>query len=151
MAPIFRINKMEEIITRFDQEAEALRQSCDKEIATIPALAEQDILAAHNRMHEEVSRLKRQRNGFVLIARLPDDILTRIFMETRNMSQSGEISEAPLLVSQICSAWRSLALGFRRLWTQIDCARPRWAELMQSRASECPLSVTFNEKSYEYT
>ena len=55
------------------------------------------------------------------IRRLPDDILSEIFYQCihshRNPLMSA--SEAPVLLTQICSRWRSVALSSPELWARL--------------------------------
>ncbi|THU96893.1 hypothetical protein K435DRAFT_663697, partial [Dendrothele bispora CBS 962.96] len=49
---------------------------------------------------------------------VPDDVLSEIFMhclpETYNATRS--LSEAPLLLGQVCRRWREVSLSTPRLW-----------------------------------
>ncbi|KAJ7108134.1 hypothetical protein C8R44DRAFT_636529, partial [Mycena epipterygia] len=58
--------------------------------------------------------------------RLPDDIVRAIFTASlpsaRNPTITGD--EPPLLFSQICRAWRSLALTTPRIWAHIHIVVP---------------------------
>ncbi|KAJ7622061.1 hypothetical protein FB45DRAFT_798197 [Roridomyces roridus] len=85
--------------------------------------------------------------------RLPDDIVRVIFLaslpETRNSALVSE--ESPLLVSQICSAWRNIALSTPRLWAAIYIVVPGEAKLGQlteqvglwlTRSGAVPLSIS---------
>ncbi|KAJ7140702.1 hypothetical protein C8R44DRAFT_604206, partial [Mycena epipterygia] len=57
--------------------------------------------------------------------RLPSDIVRGIFtasMPTGNSIMAGE--ESPLLLCQICSAWRELALSAPRLWSSLHIVIP---------------------------
>ncbi|KAH9480797.1 hypothetical protein JR316_0007397 [Psilocybe cubensis] len=55
------------------------------------------------------------------VRRIPPDILSTIFMYCLPMDRNPDMraSECPMLLTRVCSAWRSLALSFPRLWTQI--------------------------------
>ena len=55
------------------------------------------------------------------VRRLPDDLLNEIFYHCspsqRNPAMVG--SEAPLLLTRVCSKWRSLAMSSPRLWSEL--------------------------------
>ncbi|KAJ7654328.1 hypothetical protein B0H17DRAFT_864853, partial [Mycena rosella] len=53
--------------------------------------------------------------------RLPDDIIREIFTATLPSDHQPKMTsrESPLLISRICSGWRSLALSMPRLWASL--------------------------------
>ncbi|KAJ6457530.1 hypothetical protein C8R47DRAFT_170014 [Mycena vitilis] len=85
-------------------------------------------------MRNEICRKRRDLQQFIdmhlaLLSparRLPEDVLRSIFMAclptTRNPAINGR--EAPLLLGQICRAWRSVALATPRLWAAIHIVVP---------------------------
>ncbi|KAJ7508757.1 hypothetical protein B0H11DRAFT_1962472 [Mycena galericulata] len=89
--------------------------------------------------------------------RLPDDVVRAIFMaslpSTRNCALSGD--EPPLLLCQISSAWRSIALATPRLWASIHIVVPDQSRverltdrvtawLARSRAVPLDVSLVFS-------
>ncbi|KAJ7610523.1 hypothetical protein FB45DRAFT_334475 [Roridomyces roridus] len=85
--------------------------------------------------------------------RLPDDIVRVIFLaslpETRNSALVPQ--ESPLLVSQICGAWRNIALSTPRLWAASYIVVPTQSKLAQlkeqvslwlTRSGAVPLSIS---------
>ncbi|KAJ7617215.1 hypothetical protein FB45DRAFT_1007806 [Roridomyces roridus] len=58
--------------------------------------------------------------------RLPDDIVRAVFLASLPEHRNPAISwqESPLLLGQICSAWRHIALETPRLWVSIHIAVP---------------------------
>jgi hypothetical protein len=97
-------------------------------------------------LHVEV---RTHHNSRVLIHRLPDDILLKIFYfnspsEAFDDNGSGylEVPRTQLAYTHVCRRWRSLALGSPTLW-----AAPllRWsveaAETMLARAQKAPLKI----------
>ncbi|KAJ7836567.1 hypothetical protein B0H14DRAFT_1121553, partial [Mycena olivaceomarginata] len=57
--------------------------------------------------------------------RLPHDVLGEIFMAclAPNTYSSMKATESPLVLSQICSDWRRLAISTRRLWASLSIQR----------------------------
>ncbi|KAJ7153658.1 hypothetical protein C8R46DRAFT_1119488 [Mycena filopes] len=86
--------------------------------------------------------------------RLPSDVLAEIFKAClppdRNAVMSG--AQSPLLLCQICQAWRNLALSIPRLWTSLHIVLPedtsKLSELNQSisawlsKSGALPLSIS---------
>ncbi|KAJ7502657.1 hypothetical protein B0H11DRAFT_1989518 [Mycena galericulata] len=149
---------------------------------TVPSDAEyqriQDILAVSRKeaasVAEEIARplepLLRKRdelNKFIeahmsLVAparRLPPDIVCAIFIaslpSTQNCVMSGQ--DSPLLLCQICSAWRQLALSTPQLWASLHIVVPlrsRIDDLAEvvtvwlSRSGVVPLSLSVTTKVF---
>ncbi|KAF7346540.1 hypothetical protein MSAN_01882100 [Mycena sanguinolenta] len=90
--------------------------------------------------------------------RLPPDIVCEIFAACLPTERNAVMSaqEAPLLLSRICSAWRTIALSTPRLWASLHVPF-EWVLLNQSRtlavvqwlqrsgARPISLSVTFDD------
>ncbi|KAJ7434647.1 hypothetical protein B0H11DRAFT_2370044 [Mycena galericulata] len=85
--------------------------------------------------------------------RLPPDIVRAIFIaslpSTRNCVMSGQ--DSPLLLCQICSAWRQLALSTPQLWASLHIVIPRRSRIDDltevvtvwlSRSGVVPLSLS---------
>ncbi|KAJ7111841.1 hypothetical protein C8R44DRAFT_254026 [Mycena epipterygia] len=86
--------------------------------------------------------------------RLPDDVVAEIFTASlpsnRNAIMSG--AESPLLLCQICRAWRSLAFMTPRLWASLHIVAPSDSSkvgrlndavnLWLSRSGALPLSIS---------
>ena len=66
--------------------------------------------------------LLQQRNQLCLIAKLPPEILSEIFITAaaqehhRNNRSNGATTIVPLILSRICSEWRQIALGLSEIW-----------------------------------
>lgn len=87
------------------------------------------------------------------IHRLPTELLVKIFVHCIHPQTAMFIlsSDAPLLLAQICSHWRTVALGTPCLWRSISHFSVnkwgRWqrygslAKLFLSRSAGCPLSI----------
>ena len=81
------------------------------------------------------------RNSLVPISRLPDSLLTDIFILIRDIEYASE-SEPPCLgVSHVCRAWRNAAVQCALLWTNILFCPPEWTPVMLHRARNAPLTV----------
>ncbi|KAJ7082655.1 hypothetical protein B0H15DRAFT_889656 [Mycena belliarum] len=85
--------------------------------------------------------------------KLPEDVLREIFVATMPEDRYASMSrtESPLLVSHICSHWRSVALSMPHLWASLHVAASSanvWAvnEHVQSwlaRSGDLPLSISY--------
>ncbi|KAJ7508751.1 hypothetical protein B0H11DRAFT_1962453 [Mycena galericulata] len=110
---------------------------------------------------DEVSKKRDELNDFVeahlaLVSparRLPDDVVRGIF--TASLPSLGNAAftrhESPLLLCQICSAWRSVALSTPRLWASIHIVvsdKPRLERLVDgvkswlARSGVLPLAIS---------
>lgn len=101
------------------------------------------------RLAHHVASLREKRNSFCAISRLPEEILLQVFTRLWGTYLPDYINGPKNLLaySQVCTAWRRLALGYPPLWAHLDIARPRLAELMAKRS--LPLPVTIYVSSYQ--
>ncbi|KAJ7639162.1 hypothetical protein FB45DRAFT_827949 [Roridomyces roridus] len=91
----------------------------------------------------------------ICISSLPPEIMSAIFIRCLPTVRKGRdavnIAEVPLLLSQVCSHWRQIALSAPTLWKDLDIRleyfeRKQAANMVETwlaRARNCPLSVTF--------
>ena len=70
------------------------------------------------------------------ISILPPELLLRIFLRLRSISDETTFTQNSLAFTQVCQIWRSLALSTSKLWSNIDlCTRPKeYTALCFSRA-----------------
>ncbi|KAH9029095.1 hypothetical protein EDB85DRAFT_1867459 [Lactarius pseudohatsudake] len=80
-------------------------------------------------------------NTLVPISRLPDSLLTDIFILVRDIELPDSFSPPCLHVSHVCRAWRNAAVHCSLLWTNILFRPPEWTALMLHRARTAPLTV----------
>jgi hypothetical protein len=85
--------------------------------------------------------------------RLPEDVVREIFLACLASSGNPVMSsgEAPLLLGQVCSGWRKIALTTPQLWSSLHVVVPNVTRLQQMRAAVdtwltrsglLPLSIT---------
>ncbi|KAH8797093.1 hypothetical protein DL96DRAFT_1540768 [Flagelloscypha sp. PMI_526] len=60
----------------------------------------------------------------------------------------------PIIMSQVCSAWRKLAHSSPQLWTQvyIDTSRPQYEKMLEVylyRSKACPLDITIEDVKFQ--
>ncbi|KAG8821855.1 hypothetical protein FRC19_007139 [Serendipita sp. 401] len=83
--------------------------------------------------------LRRERNVFSPVNRLPKEILGHIF--------SYNDLQSTIQASAVCSLWRTAAIGNPRLWTCIDMSSRvitnEMAQLILERSGDLPLDVRF--------
>jgi hypothetical protein len=87
------------------------------------------------------------------IRRLPPEILAEIFMRClpHQLCIKPKSGTAPLILTRICSRWRTVVLNTPRLWRSLDLGCPGRPKMLQenvaflqnwlSRARGCPLSL----------
>ncbi|KAH9039396.1 hypothetical protein EDB84DRAFT_1056527 [Lactarius hengduanensis] len=80
-------------------------------------------------------------NTLVPISRLPDSLLTDIFILIRDIQYISFFSPSCLNVSHVCRTWRNAALHCSLLWTNILFHTPKWTTVMLHRAGTAPLTV----------
>ncbi|GLB40958.1 hypothetical protein LshimejAT787_0901730 [Lyophyllum shimeji] len=69
---------------------------------------------------DNVCVLKRQRNAYAYISRLPSEILCRIFEIARDTDHLRHPRpESCVIITHVCSAWRDIAIRFPGLWNRI--------------------------------
>ncbi|KAJ3548004.1 hypothetical protein NMY22_g1438 [Coprinellus aureogranulatus] len=92
--------------------------------------------------------------------RVPDDILREIFLQCLPTNHNATISarDPPLLVRQVCSRWRAIALSTPRLWSTIHIPLPISSASQRSLAEgwiglsgALPLSISFSSVEQEAT
>lgn len=86
--------------------------------------------------------------------RMPPEVVTEIFMrcleDGSDPHSSSSKNRIPLLLSQICRAWRSVALSTPRLWSSLattftesnQMSKAALTEIWLSRSGACPLTLS---------
>ncbi|KAI0060842.1 hypothetical protein BV25DRAFT_1992643 [Artomyces pyxidatus] len=87
--------------------------------------------------------LRSSRNALAPVSRLPEAILTTIFLLLRrNSTFVHDLDDLTWLhVTHVCRSWRQAALDCALLWTDILFDPPDWAAEMLRRSKSAPLSV----------
>ncbi|KAJ7072788.1 Hsp70 protein-domain-containing protein [Mycena amicta] len=128
-----------------DAQLQAKLATLDKELS-----AAQQVLAVHMR-------------ALTFARQIPIEVLQVIFAFTLPAASPNSESEftnvhptkheAPLLLCQICSAWRNVALSTPRLWQtlslSLDRRRGKWRDLVETwlaRTEEYPLTMSFTSE-----
>ncbi|KAH6917625.1 hypothetical protein BKA70DRAFT_1252721 [Coprinopsis sp. MPI-PUGE-AT-0042] len=86
-------------------------------------------------LEEEIRKLRSKRNALIPVSKLPPEILAKIFL--LRAEDPGTRSKTPhwAAVSYVSQQWRSVALGFPRLWSRISSFQsPSWAEAFLARS-----------------
>ncbi|KAF7296008.1 F-box domain-containing protein [Mycena kentingensis (nom. inval.)] len=112
---------------------QATLSKLDKELS-----AAQEVLAVHMR-------------AVTFARQIPVEVLEVIFLHTLPEGEARPLRrEAPLLLCQICSAWRAVALATPRLWAALSLSVDRrpgeWRDLIETwlgRSADCPLDISF--------
>lgn len=124
-----------------------VRQALDEEIPFL-ALLETSVASARTNL----LRLKNISSVISPIARLPTEILARIFALAvtsyrtfRPGARPRDLSVAQLnTIASVCCHWRNAALETATLWSYIDCETLNCldhARLWLNRAMDCPLDI----------
>ncbi|KAJ7036041.1 hypothetical protein C8F04DRAFT_1096727 [Mycena alexandri] len=107
----------------------------------------------------KLAKTAKPRRHFVYpILTLPPEVTSEIFLHclATNTTHAPTPTLAPLLLLQICTAWRRLALSIPALWTHLDVvvrysrlrraeSRARYISEWTRRAAAVPLSLGFYE------
>ena len=94
------------------------------------------------------------------IRRLPPEVMSEIFLHCMapvdpfDPRESPRLDKSPLLVSQLCSRWRKIALSTPRLWTSFALTiQPKYlkddvllAKTWLGRSGTCPLSIALGSR-----
>ncbi|VDC02713.1 unnamed protein product [Peniophora sp. CBMAI 1063] len=90
--------------------------------------------------------------AFAWINRLPDEILSEIFVYTydirlidpdsRPVHRQGPPSGA--FLSHVCQRWRNVALSCQYLWASLPCETIEWTKACLARAHSGPVTLRFN-------
>jgi F-box-like len=105
-------------------------------------------------LEREIIALKAERNSISPIARLPPEILSRIFIafahlgqEPRSVASSSYYSATCVrtvqwsVLTEVSQHWRDVALGCPQLWSRIGFHKSGWAQLMLERSKDAPLYI----------
>ncbi|KAH9484811.1 hypothetical protein JR316_0001713 [Psilocybe cubensis] len=89
----------------------------------------EDLKAKRTTTKETISRYRAVLSP---IRRLPADVLREIFLHCLEKHRNPAMlaSEAPMLLTRICSSWRSIAQSSPLLWAQIHIAFPNWIDFL---------------------
>ena len=112
---------------------EAPSDAIIQEVSELCAIARNDLRqidAEIQRLQEKRSVIRKSIDSYTTILspirRLPTDILREIFYQclhsTRNPIMSA--AEAPMLLTQVCSLWRSVALTSPDIWAELHIPHP---------------------------
>ncbi|KAG5340443.1 hypothetical protein C0989_001586 [Termitomyces sp. Mn162] len=109
----------------------------------------QDRDADFARIQREISTLTRKildlkirQNSLIITARLPDELLARIFTWNLSMQRS-DIKHGWLNVAAVCATWRRTALACPHLWSfiRLNGANEWLTEVMLPRSGAIPLHI----------
>ncbi len=116
--------------------------------------------AARRDIEDDIARhawalvtLKRRLNSLTLIAGLPPELLSEIFLHLARDIYYGNRLEATysyhclrpptwITVTHICHSWRELALNSPRLWSYIVLSRRPFVSEFLARSKKAPLRIT---------
>lgn len=94
---------------------------------------------------------KERHNGLSVIARLPPELLSDIFLLKALAEREESNNSRWIRVSHVCSHWRRIALGCPAFWSHIQCTHPTWAVEMLRRSRNMPLTVVATPRRYYTT
>ena len=142
-----------------DEELDHIKNS----ILPVPTAKLADLDLEINRIKEIYSNLMEQRQVLLteiegyhnLISparRVPIDILQEIFLHTLPTSHNALMDphECPLLLTQICSGWRRIALSTPQLWSSIHVPIPPVSSSSPGRTSFWNLSGEFKNSCLSF-
>nr|GAT54334.1 predicted protein [Mycena chlorophos] len=116
-----------------DEETDKIRALLIEPLAQLIAIDEQ--IASLLEQRKSVAAYVADHQALITpLRRLPTDILEQIFLACLPTDRlAGMISsDAPLLLSQICSEWRRVALSLPRLWSRFQIEVPTFEQIEQA-------------------
>ncbi|KAG2135379.1 uncharacterized protein EDB93DRAFT_826507 [Suillus bovinus] len=147
--------RISHLLAEQNLELELIKEELDRARAEVLRLE-----AKHNATMEMVQKLEALRSP---VRRMPIEIMTQIFEQCVQDEESQEPDplRAPLLLCQVCGAWRDLMFSLPCLWKTLKVgfpsATPNWENVMQSRimsmhvwisrAKALPISLTLQHAS----
>lgn len=93
-------------------------------------------------LEAHIRALKFEKNALAPINGLPTEVLSQIFLLSRNLSDGMQRESTLLNISHVCKSWRTIAINSANLWTIIDCSRGKLTEAMLERAATAPLNLS---------
>ncbi|KAJ8515920.1 hypothetical protein ONZ45_g6710 [Pleurotus djamor] len=122
--------------------------------------ARQLIFEKISKLEDQIISLKRDLNHHSPTAKLPPEILSRIFLLVksqtrrnyeypflRNSDDSAEMGSGWLQLASVSHRWREIALQTPRLWATIDFKYPLHAAEWLERSKSAPLQININLSS----
>ncbi|KZV62499.1 hypothetical protein PENSPDRAFT_247208 [Peniophora sp. CONT] len=114
--------------------------------------ASEDCIAA---VEDVLVSLKRNRNSYLPINSLPNEVLLDIFVTLKSIwpRYSGNKLKNWVSVTHVCSSWRQIAIHDARLWKDIDCNE--WSNawvfriLFPRSAKSADFSLTIPFETYD--
>ncbi|KAF5333096.1 hypothetical protein D9611_002687 [Ephemerocybe angulata] len=95
-------------------------------------------------LEQETLSLKRAYNTMSPSCRLPIEILSRIFVDLRDLYM-GRMPQEWFQVSYVCHYWREVATGCAALWTNVPFISSAFTDLALSRSKDAPLSLIYGQ------
>ncbi|KZT22385.1 hypothetical protein NEOLEDRAFT_658220 [Neolentinus lepideus HHB14362 ss-1] len=146
-----------------DAPSEGQRRVLVSSLSTVireQAGAEEEVLVLEEQLEEArsrrdaLSKLADKHHGALSLLRtIPPELLSQIFVHCLPPDDHYPSSRTPpLTISQVCCAWRAIALRTPRLWSTVgfilsEVSRDEiWTSLMKlwlARAGACPLGLTY--------
>ncbi|KDQ13983.1 hypothetical protein BOTBODRAFT_145876 [Botryobasidium botryosum FD-172 SS1] len=113
----------------------------DRELDALARARDSVVEAVTNGIGDRLSKVKPLRNQFAPVYRLPDEILSYIFMLLHDSSDWSIGRTA----SHVSSVWRQVAVNTPRLWSGINKLNQLFVETCISRSKNAPLSIVICE------
>ncbi|KAF6745556.1 hypothetical protein DFP72DRAFT_47674 [Ephemerocybe angulata] len=103
------------------------------------------------KLEQDLVSLKRRRNGLSPISQLPTELMCKIFhlsIQTIEWARKpNRHEEARRSISHVSHGWRTVALEWPKLWSEIhirDRTKVENLDLVRTRAKDLPLSIDFD-------
>ncbi|KAJ3507324.1 hypothetical protein NMY22_g16965 [Coprinellus aureogranulatus] len=118
---------------------------------TNPTSVHEKVARRIQELEREIQSLKTCHNAATFTCRLPEDILSSVFLLVQTFDKSSRIEKGEYAwtrTSHVCRHWRFTAIGCAALWTFLDFSRStKFLELSLERSRNSPLSIYFMEGS----
>jgi len=100
-----------------------------------------DIDQEIRKYEDAVRQLKSQRNLLAVVAKVPPEIISKIFMFCAASCASELNTLAWIKVAHVSRHWRAVALGCPALWSTPVFSSSKWAHEMIKRSKMAPLTI----------
>ncbi|TFK68833.1 hypothetical protein BDN72DRAFT_747856, partial [Pluteus cervinus] len=92
------------------------------------------------KLQGKILELRTARNRTTPVARLPTELLTRVFALAKKTNPSG-CWRLSLTVSWVCRDWRDKVLNYPWLWNYIDHPHPGLVQAFMERTGEARIAI----------
>ncbi|KAJ8515629.1 hypothetical protein ONZ45_g6968 [Pleurotus djamor] len=84
--------------------------------------------------------LRKRRNTFAAISKLPNEIMAKIFVACQTLFKRVRLTRSTIIL--VCTAWKDIAMNTPQFWSLISFWEPRYIRQSLVLSKKTPLTVT---------